>query len=138
MRAGDARGRIRKMKRILPLVAAAAFLASCQNMPPKDFTVHTKPEGARISINGKDVGTSPVTTRVEQTGDLAIVAQKPGYELAATSIATKQGKLRSFLWTEWSSKAQYIEEDEVTLPLRRMEAPQDYKPAELPPFRMPR
>ena len=126
------------MKRILPLVAAAAFLASCQNMPPKDFTVHTKPEGARISINGKDVGTSPVTTQVEQTGDLAIIAQKPGYELAATSIATKQGKLRSFLWTKWSSKAQYIQEDEVTLPLRPIVAPQDYKPAELPPFQMPR
>ena len=125
------------MKRILPLLASAAFLASCQNMPPKDFTVHTAPEGARISINGQEVGTSPVTTQVEQTKDLGIIAQKPGYELAAATVATRQGWLRSFLWSKWSTKSQYIEENEVTLPLRKIEAPQDFKPVELPPFEMP-
>lgn len=125
------------MKRIPSLVAAAAFLASCQNMPPKDFTVHTQPEGAHIIINGQEVGTSPVTTQVEQTKDLGIIAQKPGYELAATTVYTKSGPVRSFLWSKWSSKSQYIEENEVNLPLRKLAEPQDFKPTQLPPFEMP-
>lgn len=106
-------------------------------MPPKDFTVHTRPEGARITINGHDAGTSPVTARVEQTQDLGIIAHKPGYEIAATTVATKESGIRSFLWTKWSGKARYIEEDGVTLKLRKIEEPQDYKPTELPPFQMP-
>ena len=106
-------------------------------MPPKDFTIHTRPEGAAISINGEKVGTSPVTTKVEQTKDLGIVAEKPGYEVAAVNVQSKPGRIRSFLWTKWSSKSQYIEEDEVTLPLRRVESVEDYKPGKLPEFKMP-
>lgn len=115
----------------------AAALVSCQNMPPKDFTIHTRPEGAAISINGEKVGTSPVTTKVEQTKDLGIVAEKPGYEVASANIQSKTGPIRSFLWTKWSSKSQYIEENEVTLPLRRVEEVEDYKPSTLPEFKMP-
>ena len=116
---------------------AAAALASCQNMPPKDFTIHTQPEGAAISINGEKVGTSPLTTKVEQTKDLGIVAEKPGYEVTAVNVQSKPGRVRSFLWTKWSSKSQYIEEDEVTLPLRRVESVEDYKPGKMPEFKMP-
>ena len=106
-------------------------------MPPKDFTIHTQPEGAAISINGEKVGTSPLTTKVEQTKDLGIVAEKPGYEVAAVNVQSKPGRVRSFLWTKWSSKSQYIEEDEVTLPLRRVESVEDYKPGKMPEFKMP-
>ena len=106
-------------------------------MPPKDFTIHTQPEGAAISINGERVGTSPLTTKVEQTKDLGIVAEKPGYEVAAVNVQSKPGRIRSFLWTKWSSKSQYIEEDEVTLPLRRVESVEDYKLSKMPEFKMP-
>ena len=44
------------MKAMLTGMAiTAAALVSCQNMPPKDFTIHTQPEGAAISINGESV-----------------------------------------------------------------------------------
>ena len=127
------------MKGFSASLAAAALLAlaSCQNMASKDFTVHTLPEGAAISINGEKVGTSPVTTKVEQIKDLGIVAEKEGYEVASATIPTKPGRIRSFLWTKWSSKSQYIEEDEVTLPLKRVEAVEEYKPGKLPEFKMP-
>ena len=126
------------MKAMLTGMAiVAAALASCQNMPQKDFTIHTQPEGAAISINGEKVGTSPVTTKVEQTKDLGIVAEKPGYEVAAVNVQSKSGRIRSFLWTKWSSKSQYIEEDGVTLPLRRVETVEDYKLSKMPEFKMP-
>ena len=119
------------------MAIVAAALVSCQNMPPKDFTIHTQPEGAAISINGEKVGTSPLTTKVEQTKDLGIVAEKPGYEVTAMNVQSKSGRIRSFLWTKWSSKSQYIEEDEVTLPLRRVESVEDYKLSKMPEFKMP-
>lgn len=119
------------------LTAACAALAACQVMPPKDFTVHTVPEGADITINGKPFGTSPATGKVDQDKSLGILAQKEGYEVAGATVPTSISKWRTIWWTEHSPKSRYIEQDEITIPLTKVPTLEDYKPTELPPYEEP-
>ncbi len=125
------------MKRILPTVAVFGLvLVSCtQN---KDFTIRTLPEGAKISINGKDQGEhSPLTVSIDQGKDLGITAFKPGYEVASATVETKTSFWRSLLWNKHDPRARYIEEDEITIPLKRIASSRDFAPTRLPAYKPP-
>lgn len=122
------------MKRLVLLMCllAPGFVA-CHST--KEFTIRTLPEGARVSINGKPVeGKTPVTTTIRQDKDLGIIVEKPGYQLASQTVYTKSNWWLSLLWTEHDPRAQYIEEDEVTIPLKRIPTAAEYRPTPLPPY----
>lgn len=116
----------------LMLLGLVSGLVSCYGT--KEFTIKTEPAGALITLNGKEVGTSNLTMEIEQCQDLGIVAEKPGYQAAATTVETKVNPFLSFIWTDESPYARYIDEDEVTIPLRRLMTPETYRPTTLEPY----
>lgn len=107
--------------------------ASCYGT--KELMIHTAPEGANVSINGKDVeGKTPLTVTVEQSKDLGIVVDKPGYRVASKTIYTQSNWWLSLLWTRNDPRSQYIEEDEVFIPMEKIQGVKDYKPSVLPAY----
>lgn len=119
--------------RILPIAVMGLCLASC--VGTKEFTIRTKPEGARIYLNGElQQGKTPMTLTISQKKDLGIVASKPGYENAAYTVKTQQSWWLSLLWTKNDPRAQYIEENEVTIPMKRIPSAADYRPTSLPKY----
>lgn len=120
------------MKRLSGLSAVLLLLVSC--VGTKDFTVITTPEGADISINGKPVGKSPVTTEIAQDKTLGIVAHKAGYEVASETIAPVKSRFLSFIWTESDPKAKYIEEDSVIILLKKIQTTETYTPSVMPKY----
>lgn len=119
------------MQYLMPVVVALG-LAACHGT--KEFTIKTEPAGAQIILNGKEVGTSNLTLEVEQEHDLGIVAIKPGYQVAAKNVVTKVNPVLSFIWTDESPYARYIDEDEVTIPLQRIMTTETYRPTTLEPY----
>ncbi len=118
--------------RYIVSTVVVAGLVSCYGT--KDFTISTEPAGALITINGKEVGTSNLTLEIEQSKDLGIVATKPGYQTAAETVETKVNRFLSFIWTDESPYAKYIEENSVTIPLQRIMTTESYRPTALEPY----
>ena len=121
-----------KLLQYLMSTAVVAGVVSCQGT--KEFTINTEPAGALISLNGKEVGTSNLTLEIEQSKDLGIVATKPGYQTAAKTVETKVNRFLSFIWTDESPYAKYIEENSVTIPLQRIMTTENYRPTTLEPY----
>ena len=46
--------------------------------------IRTEPEGARITLNDEEVGTSPVTVDFTWYGDYDVICRKDGYETLRT------------------------------------------------------
>lgn len=111
-------------------------LVSC--IGSKDFTIHTTPEGATVNINGKgQEGVTPMTVRIKQDKDLGIVVRKPGYQSTAETVRTKTSAFQSLLWTSHDPRAQYIEEDEITIPLTPIAKPVNFRPTPIPVYNNP-
>lgn len=121
-----------KTMHYLMLMGVASGLVSCYGT--KEFTIKTEPAGALITLNGKEVGTSNLAVEIDQRQDLGIVAVKPGYQVAAATVETKVNPFLSFIWTDESPYARYIDEDEVTIPLRRLMTTETYRPTTLEPY----
>lgn len=111
---------------------AALVVVSCADT--KELRVYSDPSGAQIDINGKAVGVTPLVTTIKQDKNLAIVAHKPGYQVATTTINTQTNWWRTLLWTEHDPKARFIEEDDVKLHLMPIPSSGQYKPAPLPAY----
>lgn len=121
------------MKMRLFAAAAVSLLVSC--MGSKMFTIRTDPDGAHISINGNAVaGVTPITMKISQEKDLGIVATKPGYETGAKTVETRTSWWLALLWTKSDPRAQYIEEDEVQITLKKIPTVSEYRPSVLPPY----
>lgn len=121
------------MKRRLLILATVCALASC--IGTKEFTIRTQPEGAQIAINGvPQQGETPMTLTISQEKDLGIVASKPGYETAAYTVVTQTSWWQALLWTKNDPRAQYIEEDEITIPMEKIPTPEAFRPSKLPTY----
>lgn len=115
------------------LVAVCLCLVSC--IGTKKFTIHTQPEGASISINGKaQSGETPMVLEISQEKDLGIVASKPGYETAAHTVTTRSNWWLSLLWTKNDPRAQYIEENEVTIPMKKIPTAAGFRASAMPTY----
>lgn len=125
------------MLRNFLLLAAPAVLLSC--VGTKQFTIRTTPcDGATVHINGELIeGVTPVTTEISQDKDLGIVVEKDGYRVGAATVYTRSNWWLSLLWTENDPKARYIEEDEVTIPMEKVQTIPSYVPTKLPAFQPP-
>ena len=120
------------MKSALYFSALALSLVSC--VGTKELTITTAPEGADITINGKFVGKSPLTTEIEQDKTLGIVAHKSGYEVASETISPVSSKFLSFIWTKSDPKSKYIEEDSVCISMKKIQTPASYTPSVMPAY----
>lgn len=121
------------MRYILSTGVFALLLASCVGR--KDFTVHTAPEGATVTINGKlQEGVTPLTTTIHQDKDLGIVVRKKGYETTSATVQTRPHRLMGIIWTQNDPRARYIEEDEITIHMTRIPGLSEYQPGKMPAF----
>ncbi len=120
--------------RFLSASLLALCLASCYGT--KDFAIRTEPEGATVIINGKPckAGKTPVTVTIEQDKDLGITAMKPGYEVTARTVESKTSTWGAILWNKHDPRAQYIEEDEITIPLKKITSASNYTPSSIPGY----
>lgn len=116
--------------------AACAALAACQGQKP--FTIITTPPGATVSINGQRLeGKTPITLDINQDKDLGIVVEKDGYAVESATVNTQTSWLGSLLWTDSSPHARYIAEDEITIPMRKLDTNSTYTPSIMEPFSFP-
>lgn len=120
------------MKSLRWLPISSILFLSC--VGTKELTVDTYPAGADITINGEPIGKSPVTTEISQDKVLGIVARKEGYEIGSETITPQISRFLSFVWTENDPKSKYIEEDLVTIPLKKLQNVSSYTPSVLPAY----
>lgn len=124
-------------KKILLSSLVGLFLVSCTS-EFKSLAINTLPEGATIYINGKEQPTkTPFTASVRQQADVAIVAMKPGYRTATKTLTPETSTFCAIMWTKYDERARYLKEDEVTIPMEKIETPREYKPTALPAFTPP-
>ncbi len=64
----------------------AAVLAGCVE---RKLTINTEPQGAIITLNDQQIGTSPVTVSFNWYGNYQVRVQKDGYETLDTSRQLK-------------------------------------------------
>ncbi len=115
----------------------ALLTASCTH-EYKNLTINTIPQGATIHINGEEQPSkTPFTMEVYQRGNVAIVAKKEGYLTATKNIEPETDKFIALCWTDDDIRARYIEEDEVSIPMEKIEPAKLYKPTELPSYNAP-
>ncbi len=126
------------MKRLVPAAIICLAFTACQ-VQKKDFTIRTTPEGATVSINGKryEGQKTPMTVEVSQDKDLGITVMKPGYEVATHTVETQSSTWGAILWTKHDPRAKYIEEDEVTIPLKKIPTAAGFSPGVLPGYQPP-
>ncbi len=125
------------MKRLLPACLLALAFASCYGT--KEFTIRTEPEGAQVSVNGQhyEGRKTPMTIEVKQDKDLGITAMKPGYEVATATVPTQTSTWGAILWNKHDPRAQYIEEDEITIPLKKIPTAAGFTPVSMPAYQPP-
>lgn len=68
--------------RLLSTILLLTYGSGCSFSGPRmqTITISSEPLGAKISINGETVGTSPLRTQVHRSEDVLIEARMPGYE----------------------------------------------------------
>ncbi len=125
------------MTRLLPAALLALAFTSC--IGSKEFTIHTDPEGAQVAINGKhyEGRKTPLTVTIEQDKDLGITVTKPGYEVATYTVETQTSMWGTILWNKHDPRARYIEEDEVTISLRKIPTAAGFTPTSMPGYQPP-
>ncbi len=103
------------------------------------LTIRTQPEGAEIAVNGKafEGKKTPMTVEVNQNKDLGITAVKPGYEVASRTVETQTSTWGAILWNKHDPRAKYIEEDEITIPLKKIPSASGFRPGVLPGYQPP-
>lgn len=117
-------------------VSLGLALVACQGQKP--FTINTTPPGATVSINGQAIpGKTPITLDIYQDKDLGIVVEKDGYAVESATVNTQTSWLGSLLWTDSSPHSRYIAEDEITIPMRKLDTNSTYTPSIMEPFSFP-
>ncbi len=122
-----------KRCRLLFVAVLSLCLSACHGT--KEITIYTQPEGANVSINGKPIeGKTPLTTTINQDKDLGIVVDKPGYRVASKTVYTQTNWWLRLLWSENDPRSQYIEENEVFVPMEKISTAASFVPSSLPEY----
>ena len=66
---------------VLTVMVSGLFLTGCVE---RKLTINTEPQGAVVTLNDKEIGTSPVTVGFQWYGDYNVRITKPGYETLKT------------------------------------------------------
>ena len=71
---------------ILTIIFAGLFLTGCVE---RKLTINTEPQGAIVTLNDEEIGTSPVTVGFQWYGDYNVSISKAGYETLKTNRELK-------------------------------------------------
>ena len=66
---------------VLTVIVSGLFLTGCVE---RKLTINTEPQGAVVTLNDEEIGTSPVTVGFQWYGDYNVRVTKPGYETLKT------------------------------------------------------
>jgi len=66
------------------LIISAAMLVGAAGCVERELTVNTEPQGALVTLNDEQIGTSPVTVSFNWYGDYKVRIRKAGYETLNT------------------------------------------------------
>lgn len=83
-----------KLGIILLAASTLALSSGCATIlkgSRESLTVVSQPAGAKVQINGIDVGNTPLTTRVNGTNDQLVMVRKDGYETRTILVASSVG-----------------------------------------------
>ena len=70
----------------LAIIVSGLFLTGCVE---RKLTINTEPQGAVVTLNDEEIGTSPVTVGFQWYGDYNVSIAKPGYETLKTNKELK-------------------------------------------------
>jgi len=74
---------VRKLS-VLTLTACCAAMWLCGGCVERKLTIVTEPEGALVTLNDEEIGTSPVTVGFEWYGDYNVRLSKDGFQPLVT------------------------------------------------------
>ena len=85
--------------RLVILSLTFLFLTSCASIlsgKQQDFTVNSNVSGAKITLNGQSIGTTPYVGKIARSKEGAILeVSKPGYATKKYALKTK---VNGFFW----------------------------------------
>jgi PEGA domain-containing protein len=70
--------------RVVSALVIAPYFCACSLFGPhsQTITVSSSPPGASVYVNGENVGTTPLRTKVPRREELLVEVRKPGYQTA--------------------------------------------------------
>lgn len=74
------RGRLDRGRWAATALLALAVLFGSAGCVERRYTIRTNPPGALVSVNGEEVGTTPVSAPFIYYGDMRVTIQAEGYE----------------------------------------------------------
>lgn len=77
------------LRRLLPLLAVAVLTTCGCNSVHRRLTIRSEPSGALVQVNGKRLGTTPVSTDFVYYGTYEIQLSKPADEFSANGYKTQ-------------------------------------------------
>ncbi len=77
---------------IVILILAVAVYQFLLNEPAAALAVNTNPAGARVVVNGNDIGTTPIGKMDVSPGSVALRIDKEGYFTKDTTLVLESGK----------------------------------------------
>lgn len=83
-----------KLGIILLAASTVALSTGCATIlkgSKESLTIVSEPAGAKVQINGIDLGNTPLTARVHGTKDQLIQVRKEGYETRSIIVASSVG-----------------------------------------------
>lgn len=73
-----------RLMRRLVLLALGLGLLAATGCIRRTMTINTVPQGARVTLNDQEVGTSPVKVDFTWYGDYSVILQKEGFKTLQT------------------------------------------------------
>jgi WD40 repeat protein len=81
----------------LILLGVLAALAQTAEKPPTELYVRTTPPGAKVFVDGKELGTSPSLVEVEP-GEHSITVKLEGYGPKTSTVTVPDGRIRRIIF----------------------------------------
>ena len=80
------------------LVLIVCLMSGCASIvsgTSQEVTFQSAPEGATVTVGGKVIGKTPITTTIKKKNDQALTFEKEGYKTQTMQLATR---LDSWFW----------------------------------------
>ena len=77
------------------LLLLANGCASIIDGKQQEMTFNSEPDGAKITINGRQIGTTPMTTSIDRKKDQTLLIEKEGYKPVTMQLTTT---LNGWFW----------------------------------------
>ena len=89
---------MRKNKLILTILMCAGMLGACATImhgTSQEITFQSSPEEVTVTVGGRILGKTPITSRLDKKADQSVVFSKDGYKPVTMALTTT---LDSWFW----------------------------------------